>query len=278
MKIITRISFAVLAAVAFGVPDISARQYEAYIDSAENYIKRDRYAEAAECYRNALRDSPGSPLNSKIFANLGICLTETGDLDGALQAFDVALVREPSSAAILNSRAKTHLLRNDKDAAMKDLNMALTSDSLHAESLKLRAQIEMLDKEYTHALADFTTLRKVSPEDPWVAAGMAECYSATGDATKSIDLYLEAIGIEDRPEFNVALATVLINAGQLQQAADILREAIRRHPRTGELYLMRGVLHLRKYRNDDALTDKKTAISLGVEPEMAERLIPGKIR
>ena len=207
MKIITRISFAVLAAVAFGVPDISARQYEAYIDSAENYIKRDRYAEAAECYRNALRDSPGSPLNSKIFANLGICLTETGDLDGALQAFDVALVREPSSAAILNSRAKTHLLRNDKDAAMKDLNMALTSDSLHAESLKLRAQIEMLAREN-----------------------------------------------------------------------DIPRAAIRRHPRTGELYLMRGVLHLRKYRNDDALTDKKTAISLGVEPEMAERLIPGKIR
>lgn len=257
---------------------LSARSYEAYIDSAENYASRENYAEAARCYRMALKANPASPLNPKIFANLGLCLTETGNIDEAIEAFDVALVREAKSPHILTSRARALLLGNRREEALADLDNAIASDSIFLQALRLRSQLHVMKADFTKAESDFNTIHRNYPEETIGAIGLAQCHERRGEFDDAIRLYSEAIKIADEPESNVALASALLNARRHSEAAEVLREAIRRHPRCGELYLMRGVLHLRMYRPEEAVTDKKTALSLGVDPSLANQLIPGKAK
>lgn len=267
-----------LSAIATPMEMKAKSDYEAYIDSADNYASREHYVEAARCYREALRANPGSPLNSKIFANLGICLTETGQLTEAIDALDVALVREPSSPHILTSRARALLLSDRRQDALTDLDAALAADSLHLPALRLRSQLHMLTADYPKAETDFTTIHTHYPAEDLGAIGLAQCHMMRGDFDAAITLYREAITLADEADTHVALASALLNARRNSEAGEMLREAIRLHPRCGELYLMRGVLHQRMYRTEEAMTDKKTALSLGVDPAKADAVLPGKVK
>lgn len=267
---------AIALLTAIGLSPLSAQRYEAYIDSADNYVAHERYADAARCYREALKTNPASPLNSKIFANLGICLTETRQYGLALEAFDVALVREPDSPSILTSRARTYLLTNNTEDAITDLNSALHTDSLYLPALRLRGHLHLLNSDYDAAKSDFGSICRHYPDDETGITGLASCYDRLADYPKAIELYRKALSISDEQDTNVALAGALINNNQLSEAREALREAIQRHPRCAELYLMRGVLHQRMFKPEEAATDKKTALNLGADPELADRLIPSK--
>lgn len=261
---------------AFGSLHLSAKKYEAYIDSADNYASHQHYTEAARCYREALKANPASPLNSKIFANLGICLTETGQFGLALEAFDVALVREPKSAPILTSRAKTYILTNNTEDALKDLDSALSVDSIYLSALRLRGNLHMLDSDYAAAMSDFRVINRHYPDDETGLTGLARCFEHASELRQAIEFYKQALHVSDDPDTNVALAGALINDNQLTEAREHIREAIRRHPRCANLYLMRGVVHQRMFQPEEAATDKKTAINLGADPDMADKLISTK--
>ncbi len=250
--------------------------YEAYIDSAENYVKRERYADAARCYRESLRINPGSPLNSKIFANLGVCLTGAGEYTEALEAFDVALVREPESTSILNSRARTWLLMNKPENAMTDLDTSLAIDSLQREPLRMRGQLHMLSHNQAKAATDFKSLALNFPDEAWGYAGQAQCLMAGNNYSDAIPLLEKAIEIDDNPDFITSLATAQIETEHLQEAKETLREAIRRHPREASLYIVRAILHTRLYENEAAALDKKMAIDLGADPTAVEALLPSR--
>lgn len=250
--------------------------YEAFIDSAENCIKRENFAEAAQFYRKALKKNPASPLNSKVFANLGMCLTETGEFDEAIQAYDVALVREPESIAILTSRAKTLLRQGNDKEALADLNKALSIDSIAQTPLRLRGRLLMATGNTNRALKDFSVLRRNFKDDDIGTSGMAQCYAIMGMPSQAATLYQEAVSQAPTEENYEGLVSALLNCERYDDAKDVLHEAINKFPRNGEMYLLRGVLHYFMHRNEEALVDKKTAIVLGVDVSKADIAIPLK--
>ena len=258
-------------------PSGYAGSYEAFVDSAEQQASGGRFAEAAEYYRKALRENPGSPLNSKLLANLGMCLSETGQYDDAIEALDVALVREPESVPILSARAKVLFLAGRHDDARADLDKALSQDSLAFTPLLMRGRLLLMQGHPEKGLEDFKMLLRHYPDTPAAAAGAAGCLEAMREPVAASDYYRQALSKEQNPEWYQGLIGALINSNQIDEAESEAVIAIEKYPRVAQMYLLRGVIHLVRNRSAEAIADKKIAIGLGIPPETADLLIPLKI-
>lgn len=253
---------------------LCASQYETYIDSAEYYAGKEQFSKAAHYYRMALRDNPASPLNPMVFANLGMCLTETGEYGEALQAYEVALVRDPNSVNTLTNQAKTLLLCSRSSEALESLEKAIGIDSLAIPPRRLHGQLMLMKGRPTDALKDFTILIDRNSDDISALDGAARSHELMGNHRDAANLFRRRLEIEADPDVYTGLVSSLINDSRLEEADNCVYEAIEKFPRTGELYLLRGVIHQMHYRTKEALTDKKTAISLGVPIETADRILP----
>ena len=73
-----------------------------------------RYAEAAEHLRTFLKTYPSEP---RAYQLLGLCLTETGELRGALAALETSYKLNPKDASILYSLAYANARAGDIDRA-----------------------------------------------------------------------------------------------------------------------------------------------------------------
>lgn len=267
--------FLLFTAIALAIPFTAFSQsYEALIDSADNYSRLERWNDAARCYRESLRINPASPLNSKLFANLGICLTRLGDYSGAIQAFDIALVKEPESAKILSSRASAHLLAGNDSLALADLDRAIMADSTSASPRRMHGQLMLVAQNVDRAEQDFIVLSKYDPADPWGPAGLGEVYSARDDHQKAIAMFTKAIELEDNADFRISLISSMLACNKLADAEDTIRQSLAIYPRTGEFYLLRALLHKTLHQNHDAEIDKKVAIEYGVDPQTVEKYLP----
>lgn len=253
-----------------------AQSYEAYIDSTDNYIKRERWDDAARCIRESLRINPGSPLNSKLFSNLGICLTKTGDLNGALEAFEISLVREPDSPATLSARATTYTLLGNDDAALADLSRSLALDSLQQSALRLHGQLLLVKNRYEEAEQNFKTLLNNFPSDPWGSAGLGECAVNREEYAKAIPLFRDALKLSDSPDFHISLIHALLMDGKLAAAEEAINTALKEYSNVGEIYLLRGILHKKLYQNSDMELDKKLAKEYGVDQQTIDIYLPDK--
>ena len=56
----------------------SSPRYLALVDSADNYIKRERWTDAEQTLLSALRLEPGNFTNSLLLSNLGVVRTNLG--------------------------------------------------------------------------------------------------------------------------------------------------------------------------------------------------------
>lgn len=247
--------------------------YEALIDSADTCTRNNHWLEASNLYKEALKLYPGSPLNSKIFANIGVCYSNLERFDEALEAFDIALVKEPANVRILSQRATTNILAGNSEAALSDLKMALDVDSLAADPLRMHGQLMIASNDLNTARRDFLLLSEVSPHDPWGAAGLAEIEYMEGRPEESIPLYIKALEIEENPDFRISLITAMLDTYKLKEAEDLIRESIMSYPKTGEFYVMRARLNKILHQNSLAESDKKIAIEYGVDPQIIERFL-----
>ena len=252
----------------------SSLSYTALLDSAENLFNDSKWSEAASIYREALKMNPGSPLNSKIFANLGMCLTHVGDFDSALQSFEIALVKEPDSPRILTNKASLLLLMGNKDEATSLLDQSLRIDSMMPEALRLHGQLMLMSERLQEARNDFSRLCVADPSEAWGPAGEAEVLLAQNEFANSIPLLNKAINLREAPEFRISLIEAQLGNNRLADAENSIREALTLYPTQGEFYLLRALLNKTLHQNRQAEIDKKSAIEYGVDPQIVEKYLP----
>ena len=263
-----------ITVAAYSSADAVAQTYEAYLDSADNYIRLERWHDAAEATRHALRLKPGSPLNSRLFSNLGICLMHEGDYKSAIEAFDLALVRMPADAPLLASRASANVLDGNREAALVDVDKALSIDSLNSDALRIRGQLMLMKRRFPEAERDFSLLCKVDSTEVWGPAGLAECRINDGNYVEAYTLLDRAIALSDSPELRISLVQAQIEANRLDLAEESIREALKLYPRVGEFYLFRAVIHKKFYQNTEAELDKKIAKEYGADSQIFEHYFP----
>ena len=83
--------------------------YEALIDSAEYYSQRSDWERAEKLTVEALRRKPASASNWILWSNLAEIRSRMGDVDGALDAYDIGLSQRPESLTLHKGRAALYI-------------------------------------------------------------------------------------------------------------------------------------------------------------------------
>ncbi len=257
------------------------RRYLELADSAQYFIGKENWSEAARCTREALRIDPANVGNVMLFSNLGLATGMDGKIGEAMQCFDIALGRAPKSIPVLASKAKIQIKASDAEGAMETLNTILALDSIAEWPLQTRGLLKMRAADYKGAFDDFKKLTKYFPDNTWGPGGLAKCMEIQGYLSEATGYYADAIAKtpaedEDRVEFQLGLIENLGHTGKLSEALEAAKEAINEHPHDGRLYLLRGWIKklLLIYREAEA--DKKLAIDYGVDYQIVERFFPEK--
>ncbi len=260
----------------------SSSTYTRYLqltDSAQYFIGKEQWSDAARCTREALRLDPGNVGNIMLFNNLGLAAGMEGKIGEAMECFEIALSRAPKSIPVLTSKAKIQIKASDADGAMDTLDTILELDSISEWPLQTRGLLRMRQGDYKEAFDDFKRLTKYHPDNTWGYGGLAKCMEIQGYQSEAAGYYADAIsktkpGDEDKVEFQLGLIENLGYTGKLSEALDVAKEAIEEQPHDGRLYLLRGWIKklLLIYREAEA--DKKLAIDYGVDSQTIERFFP----
>lgn len=268
--------FALLFSLIFSVSGLhaSSPKYVALADSADNFIKQERWTDAERVIENALRLEPGNFTNSLLLSNLGVVRTNLGKMEQALESFRLGLSIAPRSSVIRTNRARTFLFMGKYDEALEDLDSTLEIDSLQQWPLKMRGLIRLSKDDAEGAKADFLRLLKLSPDNPAALTGLARVEQQLGHDNEALALYDRSLAIEDDPEARFSRIILKINLGKFSEASADISQSISKYPEIGDFYLARGFLHRRNYRNDEAKIDKKIAIDKGADPQLVEQFIP----
>lgn len=254
--------------------NLSAQTYIQYVDSADYYIRREMWNDAEQMTIKALRTMPANKLNYLLWSNLGEIRNHQGDNEGAIQAFDIALASQPENASILAKRAYVYLSAKDMENALADINLSLKLDSVQEWPLQTRGNLMLNNGKYNEAEKDFNSLRHLFPKNAEANTGLGKIASARGENKKAEEFFRRSVELEDTEEARFLLVLLLINNGEVPKAKEELLTALKRYPRSGDLYLLRGVIHKINYENESAMLDRKIALDYGASPSLVNQLLP----
>lgn len=250
-------------------------RYIELADSADFFIAHENWNRAEGAIIEALRLEPANFSNSLLLANLGLVQTQNGEYSKALQSLSLGLNIAPSSTVLLNNRAHTYLLLDSINAAIKDLDKSLGIDSIQEWTLQTRGYIFLRDDNMEEAEKIFKKIQKEFPENSSVYSGFAALAEKRGDLDNAIENYKKALSKNPNDEeAREAYIFVLIRKEDYSGARSLIRESIDINPENPMFYLLRGYLHRLNYRMDEAIADKKLAISKGLDPEYVTNFIP----
>ncbi len=272
-----RIAFFIAASMAlsfFSDAEASSPKYEALADSADNYIRREKWEEAERVIISALKLEPGNFANSLLFSNLGVVRTNQGRYDEALEAFDLGVSVAPRASVIRTNRARTYLLMSRYDEALEDLNVSLGIDSVQEWPLSMRGLLLMNKNDFEGARKDFMLLAKKFPQNESSMAGLAYIAEREGKFEDALRYFDESLSIRDLPETHYSSILLKIRLDRYSEASEELRGCISKYPEDAMFYLFRGYLHKLNYRNEEAAADKKIALDKGLDPQIVEQYLP----
>lgn len=252
----------------------SSPEYIALADSADNYIKMERWQDAENTILSALKLEPGNFSNSLLLSNLGVVRTNLGKMDDALEAFRLGLSIAPRSSVIRTNRARTLLHLRRYDEALKDLDETLEIDSTQTWPLQMRGLLRIGKNDIEGAKADFTRLSKISFHNASAMAGLARVAEIEGKYDEALEYYDKAVDYDDNPETRFSRIILKINLEKYSEAGEDIRKAIEKYPEVPDFYLARGYLHRLNYRNQEAEIDKKIALDKGADPQLVEQFLP----
>ena len=253
----------------------SSPRYLELADSADWFIANENWIKAEDLIVKALRLEPANFSNSMLLANLGLVQARQGEYQKAINSLSLGLNIAPSSTVLLNNRAHTYLLLDSVMPAVSDLDKSLQIDSLQPWTLKTRGFLYLQDNDIENATAIFSKMKKEFPKDAAVFVGFAAIAEAKGNLADAKENYIEAINLnENDEEAREAYIMVLIKENLYSDARAEIKKALTQNPENPMYYLLRGYLHRLNFRREEALADKKLAISKGIDPDYAASFIP----
>lgn len=241
-------------------------------DSADRYIKAERWEDAERVIIKALRHEPANRSNYLLWSNLGIVRMNREDYPGAKEAIDIGLASAPHSTTLLTNRAKANMALNHRQEAIEDLDQVLAVDSTLQWPMKMRGMLRAIVGETERAKSELTKYEERYGKDATVSETLGDISNAGGDYDEAIKRYKEAYELEGEV---ATLDKMLLTAyyyGKLEAESKELERGISRHPSEGLLYLLRAMLNKSRYQSIDMERDLKIANDLGVDPQIYKQI------
>lgn len=269
-KLITIIAISVCV-LTMGAQTLTATYIE-LADSADRYIKTERWEDAERVIIKALRHEPANRSNYLLWSNLGIVRMNRGDYPGAKEAIDIGLASAPHSTTLLTNRAKVNMALNLRQEAIEDLDHVLELDSTLQWPMKMRGMLRAIVGETERAKIELTKYEDLYGKDATVSETLGDIYNAGGDYNEAIKRYKESYELDGEV---ATLDKMLLTAyyyGKLEEESKELDRGISRHPSEGLLYLLRAMLNKSRYQSIDMERDLKIANDLGVDPQIYKQI------
>jgi tetratricopeptide (TPR) repeat protein len=268
---------------------------EAYAHLGLLEARQEHYQEATVFYRKALRLNPQMP---SLHLNLGLAYFKAGDLQAAIQTFDLLLKSEPSSspdalrlitliglayygmgkyeAAVPylkqataadpgNLRFRLALaqscLRSKQYQCVLDVDreiLTLNAESAEADMLAGEAYDEL--KNDAGAIAEFQAAEKADPTMPDVHFGYGYLLWRALKFKEAEEAFRSELA--NNPEHPLALAYLgdtEIRLHRSEDAVPYLEHAVRIQPSVAIAHLDLGIIYEEQGRKDDAVRELKTA-------------------
>lgn len=164
-------------------------------------------------------------------------------------------------------RAMDFLTVRNYEEALKDLDRAIALSPDYAPAYMLRAQARTHALELTRHTDDAPEQNAAGQSRPVKPIHSAETHNVLQQ--RNTDLILSDLDrvIALSPRNPYALynkANILIHSGQLQEALELLNQALELKPDFGEAYFNRGYVHLRQGNRQQGVADLSKAGEMGI--------------
>lgn len=265
-----------ICALTSGAQTLTAT-YVALADSADNYIKQERWQDAERVIIKALKHEPANKSNYLLWSNLGIVRTNQGNYDGALQAYEIGLTTAPKSTTIITNKARTLLAKGENKEALKSLNQALELDSTLQWPLKMRGLLYNALGDLKKAEQDLNNYEAKYGKDASVIESLGELAAKQGEPVKAIERYKEAYKIEPNRDLADKMLMTAYIYGILYKYEKELSAGLKEYPDDANLYLLRAMLNRSRYQTDAMESDLKTAKKFGIAEDLYNSLTKGEV-
>ncbi len=178
---------------------------------------------------------------------------EKGDYQGAIQAFNQAIVLNPNYSEAYNNRGNSRFQSGDNQGAIADYNEALRINPNYADAYSNRGTIHSLLGDKKGAIADYNQALRINPNDAKAYNNRGIDRSKSGDNEGAIADYNEALRINPDYDIYSNRGNARSDLGDKKGAIVDYNQALRINPNFAEAYYNRG-----NARSD--LGDKQGAI------------------
>lgn len=190
----------------------------------------------------------------------GLVLADKGDLDGAINEFNIAIEKNPDFADSYHRRGGVKLRKGDMDAALADFNKAIQTNPDLAAAYQDRAMLRELKGELDNALSDYNHAIALggSIEDSYIGRGSIRRRKA--DLDGAISDYSAALAINPRSVSALINRGITLRVkGDLDAALYDLNTAIELNPKLPHIYIARGDVRQKKGDLEGAKSDYRKA-------------------
>lgn len=175
------------------------------------------------------------PDNALARTNRGLLRSETGDLDGALADYDVAIRSAPRQPRAHSGRARVLLMRGDGPGAQAAADEAIRLDPGFAAGWECRGAAKILRKDLEGALSDLDRALALDPAATSALSNRAAVRRHQGNLDGAIADYEKALSVDAKDvEASLALAQTLETRGRRSGSQADLRAARDRYARIYE--------------------------------------------
>lgn len=240
--------------------------YLRYVEKAEEAIGKRDWETGIAYLQEAMRSDPGNAQNVMLMSNVGMLQFYNGEDSLALRTLSEARAMAPASVVILNNRARVLTGMERLDDALRDYDLILEMDSTYAAAYQEKASIELRLGKFLEAENDIMRFRALKPNDSQGKLIQAVINANTDRIDEAISLYGELLDEKQESVWFSARAMCYLVKGDLAEAADDIANGLEIDPQDAELYYCRAYLNRLRYREEDARTDAKRALELGINP------------
>lgn len=204
-----------------------------YLNNLGNvYRSANRLEDAINCYQKALELKPESA-DSQL--NLGIALTEKGEIIGAIAAFEAALAADPY-------HPRAHITLGDLLQSQGELDRAIASYqkaiALNPESFEALTSLGMAfyrkgclqesQRTYEHALS-------LDPFSVTALSNIAATFYEQGRIDMAMACYREVLNIKPQsPDAHINLGFLIAQQGKYQEAEAHYQQALQLEPQSNK--------------------------------------------
>lgn len=197
---------------------------------ANLYLRKGRVSQAVSYYEEAIKVSP----NSDLYNNLANAYKKGGDVLKSISFYEKALSITPNKKTVIYNLADSLYLNGQLDEALEKYNLLLKIDGKNTHVYNSIARLYMNYSDYEKAEENYLKAIKITPNNAEAINNLANLYKTTGNIEKAVRYFRKAISIDvSNIHFHLNLADLFKSQGNYTEAIKLYEQCILMFPDRG---------------------------------------------